>query len=180
MDAANAMVSVPGEFGSFGHDYRADMVRFVHDAYDLPGASEAQLDHIDQQLRSLELERAQRIKAQRAHAAPQPPRTGPLAWTHLPASRSTPDAHAEPGGSEDDDKSIPDPPPPSEDTSPRVRRYCLHATGGGSGRARAPGAGAGLGAAGGRLAGGLGQSVGHSTTPQTTVASPASGQGGSS
>jgi uncharacterized membrane protein len=23
MDAANAMVSVPGEFGSFGHDYRA-------------------------------------------------------------------------------------------------------------------------------------------------------------
>jgi uncharacterized membrane protein len=73
MDAANAMVSVPGEFGSFGHDYRADMVRFVHDAYDLPAASEAQLDHIDQQLRSLELERAQRIKAQRAHAAPQPP-----------------------------------------------------------------------------------------------------------
>jgi uncharacterized membrane protein len=36
MDAANAMVSVPGEFGSFGHDYRADMVRFVRDAYTLP------------------------------------------------------------------------------------------------------------------------------------------------
>jgi uncharacterized membrane protein len=73
MDAANAMVSVPGEFGSFGHDYRADMVRFVHDAYGLPGASDAQLDRIDQQLRSLELERAQRIKAERAHAAPRPP-----------------------------------------------------------------------------------------------------------
>jgi uncharacterized membrane protein len=73
MDAANAMVSVPGDFGSFGHDYRADMVRFVHDAYGLPGASDAQLDRIDQQLRSLELERAQRIKAQHPHAAPQPP-----------------------------------------------------------------------------------------------------------
>ena len=73
MDAANAMVSVPGDFGSFGHDYRADMVRFVHDAYGLPEASDAQLDRIDQQLRSLELERAQRIKAQHAHAAPQPP-----------------------------------------------------------------------------------------------------------
>jgi hypothetical protein len=29
------------------------MVRFVRDAYDLPDASEAQLDRIDQQLRSL-------------------------------------------------------------------------------------------------------------------------------
>jgi Alpha/beta-hydrolase family len=73
MDAANAMVSVPGEFGSFGHDYRADMVRFVRDAYALPAASDAQLDRIDQQLRSLELERSQRIKAEHAHAAPQPP-----------------------------------------------------------------------------------------------------------
>jgi uncharacterized membrane protein len=73
MDAANAMVSVPGEFGSFGHDYRADMVRFVHDAYGLPGASQAQLVRIDQQLRALELERAQRIKAQHTHAGPQAP-----------------------------------------------------------------------------------------------------------
>jgi uncharacterized membrane protein len=73
MDAANAMVSVPGEFGSFGHDYRADMVRFVRDAYALPAASEPQLASIEQVLRSLELERAERIKAQRAHAAPQPP-----------------------------------------------------------------------------------------------------------
>jgi hypothetical protein len=63
MDAANAMVSVPGEFGSFGHDYRADMVRFVRDAYGLPPASEEQLARIEEILRSLELERAQRIKA---------------------------------------------------------------------------------------------------------------------
>jgi uncharacterized membrane protein len=73
MDAANAMVSVPGKFGSFGHDYRADMVRFVRDAYGLPDATEQQLDRIEQTLRSLELERAQRIKAPHADAAPTPP-----------------------------------------------------------------------------------------------------------
>jgi uncharacterized membrane protein len=73
MDAANAIVSVPGEFGSFGHDYRADMVRFVQDAYRLPRASGSQLARIEQTLRSLELERAQRIKAAHAHAAPPAP-----------------------------------------------------------------------------------------------------------
>jgi uncharacterized membrane protein len=73
MDAANAMVSVPGEFGSFGHDYRADMVQFVLDAYGLPAASEQQLGRIEQTLRSLELERAARIKAQHAQAAPTAP-----------------------------------------------------------------------------------------------------------
>jgi uncharacterized membrane protein len=73
MDAANAMVSVPGKFGSFGHDYRADMVRFVRDAYRLPDATEQQLDRIEQTLRSLELERAERIKARHPDAAPTPP-----------------------------------------------------------------------------------------------------------
>jgi hypothetical protein len=69
---ANAM-AVPGEFGSFGHDYRADMVRFVQDAYRFPAASEQQLDRIEQMLVSLELDRAERIKAQRAHLAPPAP-----------------------------------------------------------------------------------------------------------
>jgi hypothetical protein len=73
MDAANAMVSVPGKFGSFGHDYRADMVRFVQDAFQLPAATDAQLASIEQTLQSLELERAERIKAQHPHAAPTPP-----------------------------------------------------------------------------------------------------------
>jgi uncharacterized membrane protein len=78
MDAANAMVSVPGEFGSFGHDYRADMVRFVRDAYALPAATEQQLSRIEETLRSLELERAARIKARDLQAAPSAPahRTG--------------------------------------------------------------------------------------------------------
>jgi uncharacterized membrane protein len=73
MDAANAMVSVPGKFGSFGHDYRADMVRFVQDAYQLPAASQQQLDRIEQTLVALELDRAERIKAQHAQAAPPAP-----------------------------------------------------------------------------------------------------------
>jgi uncharacterized membrane protein len=71
-DAMNAMLSPPGEFGSFGHDYRADMARFVRDAYDLP-ATESQLARIEQVLRSLELERAQRITAEQPHAAPPAP-----------------------------------------------------------------------------------------------------------
>jgi uncharacterized membrane protein len=73
MDAANAMVSVPGEFGSFGHDYRADMVRFVRDAYAFPSVGEAQVASIEQILRSLELERAARIKAERGQSTPPPP-----------------------------------------------------------------------------------------------------------
>jgi uncharacterized membrane protein len=73
MDAANAMVSVPGKFGSFGHDYRADMVRFVADTYQLPAASPQQLASIEQTLASLELDRAERIKAQHPNAAPPPP-----------------------------------------------------------------------------------------------------------
>jgi uncharacterized membrane protein len=73
MDAMNAMLKVPGEFASFGHDYRADMAGFVGDAYRLPGASAPQLAGIEQVLRILELERAERIKAEHAHAAPPPP-----------------------------------------------------------------------------------------------------------
>jgi uncharacterized membrane protein len=73
MDAANAMVSVPGKFASFGHDYRADMVRFVADAFQFPAATDQQLNRIEQMLVSLELDRAERIKAQHAKAAPPAP-----------------------------------------------------------------------------------------------------------
>jgi hypothetical protein len=73
MDAMQAMLSVPGEFASFGHDYRADMARFVRDAYGLPDATDGQLARIEQVLRSLEVERAERIKAEGAHAAPAAP-----------------------------------------------------------------------------------------------------------
>jgi hypothetical protein len=49
------------------------MVRFVRDAYGLPDATEQQLGRIEQTLRSLELERAQRIKARDPDAAPTAP-----------------------------------------------------------------------------------------------------------
>ena len=77
MDAMNAMLKVPGEFTSFGHDYRADMAGFVGDAYRLPSASAPQLAGIEQTLRTLELERAERIKAEHSHAAPPAPRNDP-------------------------------------------------------------------------------------------------------
>jgi hypothetical protein len=73
MDAMNAMLLTPGEFASFGHDYRADMAAFVRDAYGLPEASDQQLERIEQVLRSLELERNERIRAEHAPAAPPAP-----------------------------------------------------------------------------------------------------------
>jgi hypothetical protein len=73
MDAMNAMLKVPGQFASFGHDYRADMAGVVGDAYRLPDATPAQLAGIERILRTLELERAERIKAEHSHAAPPAP-----------------------------------------------------------------------------------------------------------
>jgi uncharacterized membrane protein len=73
MDAMNAMVSVPGQFASFGHDYRADMAQFVRDAYGLPDASDEQLARIEEVLRALEVERAERIRAGDATGAPPAP-----------------------------------------------------------------------------------------------------------
>jgi uncharacterized membrane protein len=73
MDAANAMVTVPGEFGSFGHDYRADMAAFVRHAFALPSASDGQLARIEETLRSLERQRERRIAAAEADAAPSAP-----------------------------------------------------------------------------------------------------------
>ena len=51
VDAMNAMVTVPGEFGSFGHDYRADTARFVRDAYHLPTVTPDQMGRIEAELR---------------------------------------------------------------------------------------------------------------------------------
>ncbi len=72
VDAMNAMVTVPGKFGSFGHDYRADMARMVSAAYGL-AATETQLKAIEDALVTLELERADRITAAKAEDAPAPP-----------------------------------------------------------------------------------------------------------
>ena len=72
VDAMNAMVTVPGEFGSFGHDYRADMAMAVATAYDLP-VNKTQLKAVGEALVTLELERAERIAASKAEDAPAPP-----------------------------------------------------------------------------------------------------------
>lgn len=73
LDAANAMVTVPGVFESFGHDYRAETARFVRDGFHLPSVSEEQMERIEAVLRSLELDRSERIKASNAAAAPPAP-----------------------------------------------------------------------------------------------------------
>lgn len=73
IDAMNAMVTVPGHFGSFGHDYRADMARMVRAAYGFRDITEEQIEMIEQQLVTLELERAERIKASKAEDAPAAP-----------------------------------------------------------------------------------------------------------
>lgn len=73
IDAANAMVTVPGEFRSYGHDYRADMARVVRDAFDLPAVSADQMERLEAALRQLEIDRADRIRAtSEAAATPAP------------------------------------------------------------------------------------------------------------
>lgn len=72
-DAANAMVTVPGKFKSYGHDYRADMAGFVLDGFGLPRAAPDQVARVEQTLQSLELERAARIAADDDEVADMPP-----------------------------------------------------------------------------------------------------------
>jgi len=93
LDAANAMVTVPGEFLSFGHDYRADTASFVRDAFHLPSATSEQMERIETALRELEIERAARIKADNAAEAPPAPSQQPsearlIAGVPLQAARA--------------------------------------------------------------------------------------------
>jgi hypothetical protein len=67
-DAMNAMRTVPGEFKSFGHDYRADTARFVHTAFDLQAVTDEQMASVERVLREIEIERGARIAAARQHA----------------------------------------------------------------------------------------------------------------
>lgn len=63
-DATNATVMVPGEFKSFGHDYRADTLDFVGAAYDLPSITSEQAIAIQETLVRRELDRAARVKVE--------------------------------------------------------------------------------------------------------------------
>lgn len=63
-DAMNAMVTIPGEYKSFGHDYRGDTLDFVAAAYDLPDHTEEQARSIHETLVRREVDRAERIKGE--------------------------------------------------------------------------------------------------------------------
>lgn len=66
-DVMNAMVSIPGEFKSFGHDYRADTLDFVGAAYDLPPITQEQSKAVYETLIRRELDRAERIRVDETH-----------------------------------------------------------------------------------------------------------------
>ncbi len=72
-DAMNAMVTIPGEYKSFGHDYRGDTLDFVGAAYDLPAITDQQAKAVNDTLVRRELDRAARIKADQAEEAPGAP-----------------------------------------------------------------------------------------------------------
>jgi hypothetical protein len=69
VDAMNAMRVVPGQFKSFGHDYRGDTAQFVHAAYQFDDVTEEQMEKLVDTLRQLELERGERIKNAKAETA---------------------------------------------------------------------------------------------------------------
>jgi uncharacterized membrane protein len=69
VDAMNAMRVIPGEFKSFGHDYRGDTARFVHSAYHFDPVTDDQMAKVDDVLMQLELERGERIKQAKDAAA---------------------------------------------------------------------------------------------------------------
>jgi uncharacterized membrane protein len=60
IDMKNAMDVVPGQFVANGHDYRADLARFIRHVYGLDCTDE-QLERIEAALRQYELARQQRL-----------------------------------------------------------------------------------------------------------------------
>ncbi|HJQ77542.1 MAG TPA: alpha/beta-hydrolase family protein [Acidimicrobiia bacterium] len=62
VDAMNATVVVPGEFKSFGHDYRKDTVDFVQAAFGFPDVAEDRVTALRKTLVERELDRGRRIK----------------------------------------------------------------------------------------------------------------------
>ena len=67
VDMQNAMNVVPGEFVANGHDYRADLARFVREVYDLRCTDE-QLERVEEALRKYELVREEMLAAGKAEA----------------------------------------------------------------------------------------------------------------
>jgi hypothetical protein len=68
VDMKNAANVIPGQFEAKGHDYRADLARFVREVYALP-ASDDQLAAVERALRASELERKRLLDAARDERA---------------------------------------------------------------------------------------------------------------
>ena len=64
----NAANVIPGQFEAKGHDYRADLARFIREVYDLE-ATDIQLAAVEQALRAAELERKRLLDAAKAAKA---------------------------------------------------------------------------------------------------------------
>ena len=60
VDMKNAANVIPGQFEAKGHDYRADLARFIREVYALP-AGDDQLAAVEAALRTAELARKQRL-----------------------------------------------------------------------------------------------------------------------
>lgn len=71
IDAANAMVTVPGQFGSFGHDYRGDTALMVRDGFQLPEATDKQMERLNEALVALDMERRERLSMTWGDEEPQ-------------------------------------------------------------------------------------------------------------
>ncbi len=61
IDTKNAATVIPGEFKSTGHDYRADLASFVAAAYGFTGATDEQMEAVEERLRASEVRRAEAI-----------------------------------------------------------------------------------------------------------------------
>jgi hypothetical protein len=83
IDMKNAMNVVPGEFVANGHDYRADLARFVREVYALD-CSDSQLERVEAALRTYELLRQEREES--ALAAKTETEAAPEAAVHLVGS----------------------------------------------------------------------------------------------
>jgi len=67
VDMKNAANVIPGQFEAKGHDYRADLARFIREVYGLP-ATDDQLAAVEQALRASELERKRVLEVAKAAA----------------------------------------------------------------------------------------------------------------
>jgi uncharacterized membrane protein len=72
VDMKNAMNVVPGVFVANGHDYRADLARFIRDIYDLP-ATDEQLERVEAALRQDEMDRQRLTEQKEPEEAPTRP-----------------------------------------------------------------------------------------------------------